>query len=309
VTAAPTRTAVPLSEILSLGWKQLQQSRSLLWLASIGIIAGLFCYGVYALRGGAPIGAEGDLTKPASFNIAVGIYLLTLAMLFPSSRFTPKGARRWVAWTIVLFMYGFVLETVQTFRGIDPRFSRVGSRIDGLLGGIFALVAIGFIVLFIVLARQFFRDRPDARSPIILAIRYGCAATLAAFAAGVWMSVIQGRHTGAAGNVLALHALGFHGLQAVPIVALLLVWSGADSAQTRRWVHAAGITWLAVCAAVAYQTFIGRSVYERAPVMIAGAFLLIVWAAIAALALWGWLRLPATPPGSRDISRMPTVNR
>jgi hypothetical protein len=305
---APARSATSLREIVREGRDRLGQSRSIVLLSTFGIVVGIFCLALNAMRGGAPIGVEGDLTKPASFDIAVGIYLLTLAMLYPSARFTPRGSRHWIGWTIALFLYGFLLETVQTFRGIDPRFSHVGSLLDGILGSVFGLVAIGFIVLFVVLARQFFRDRTDSRSPVTLAIRYGCVATLAAFAAGIWMSVIQGRHTGSAGNILALHALGFHGLQAIPVVALLLGWSGADAVHTRRWVHAAGITWLVVCAAVAYQTFIGHSVYERAPAMIVGVFMLVVWAAIAAFAFWGWLRLPATPRVSRDISKRPTAS-
>jgi hypothetical protein len=47
------------------------------------------------------------------------------------------------------------------------------------------------------LARRFFRrDRRDADSPILLAIRYGTAAAIAAFTAGIWTSVIGGRTTG-----------------------------------------------------------------------------------------------------------------
>ncbi|HUR00315.1 MAG TPA: hypothetical protein VM166_12745 [Gemmatimonadaceae bacterium] len=301
-------TALSLREIIRLAGEQLRKSNALIWLAAVGIIAGLVCLAVDAWRGGVPIGAEGDLSKPASFNIAIGIYLLTLAMLFPSSGLTPRGARRWIGWTIALFSYAIVLETVQTFRGLDPRFSRVGSPVDNILGGVFGLNAIGFIVLFVVLARGFFRHRPDLRAPVVLAIRYGCISTMAAFGAGVWMSAIQGRHTGAAGNVLPLHALGFHGLQAIPVIALLLVWSGAEDGTAQRWVHGAGLAWLAVCAAVFYQTFIGRSVFERSPAVIVSAFLMMVWAAIAAFAFWQWLRLPATPRGSPDISRTPTVN-
>jgi hypothetical protein len=145
------------------------------------------------------------------------------------------------------------------------------------------------IVTFVVMARRFFfRGRPDADSAVLLAIRYGCIATVAGFAAGLWMSAITGSRTGASGNILPLHALGFHGLQAIPVVALLLLWSGADNAEARRWVHYTAAVWLAACAAVAWQTIIGRSVLEVAPATIATGFLLLVWAAIASLAVWRW---------------------
>jgi hypothetical protein len=251
---------------------------------------------------------EGELHKAITFDIAVGIYLLTIAFLVPYAGFSEKGRRRWVGWSIAIFLYSFSVETIQTLRGFDPRFSRVAPVPDQILGGIFGLVAIGMIVTFVILVKGFFRrGRSDGNSPTLLAIRYGCAATMAAFAAGLWMSALQGRQTGAAGNILPLHALGFHGLQAIPIIALLLAWSGASDTETRKWVHFTGIAWLVACAAVAWQTFIGRSVLEISPATLATAFFLIVWAAIALLAFWRWSRV--TPSFRRrvspDISRTP----
>jgi hypothetical protein len=161
-------------------------------------------------------------------------------------------------------------------------------------------------VLFVIMAAKFFRrGRPDADSPIILAIRYGSAAALGAFSAGIWMSVIQGRTTGTAGNILPLHALGFHGLQAVPLIALLLLWSGYDSRETRKWVHATGIVWVAACAAVAWQTVAGRSVSEMSAAPLATGFLLAVWLGIGLFAFWRWAATPATQLESPGISRTP----
>lgn len=299
------RTAVPLSEILRAGWNRLMENRALAVLGAVGIFLGLLCLAVMAARGGVPIPPEGDLEKPASFNIAVGIYVLTVALLLPSARFSERGRKRWVRWNTVLFTYGYTIETVQTFRGLDPRFSRVAGPVDQILGGVFFLTALTIAVLFIIMTVRFFRrDHPDYHSPVLLAIRYGCVASIGAFAAGIWMSVIGGRTTGAAGNILPLHALGFHGLQAVPLIALLLLWSGADQHETRKWVHLTGIAWLIACAAVAWQTVAGRSIFDASPAMLVTAFVLIVWGAIAAFALWSWARVP-TPRGSPGISRTP----
>jgi hypothetical protein len=166
---------------------------------------------------------------------------------------------------------------------------------------VFFLTALVIMVLFIIMAVKFFRrGRPDADSPIILAIRYGSAAALGAFTAGIWMSLIGGRTTGAAGNILPLHALGFHGLQAVPLIALLLLWSGYDSHETRKWVHATGIVWVAACAAVAWQTIAGRSVSETSAAPLVTGFLLAVWAGIGLFAFWRWAAAPATPLESPD---------
>ena len=275
-----------------------------------GIILGLFCLAVLAARHGVPIPPEGDLHKPASFDIAVGIYLLTVTLLLPSAGFSERGKKRWARWNVALFAYGYTIETVQILRGLDPRFSRHGTPLDQTAGGVFFGVALGTLVLFIIMAARFFRrGRSDADSPILLAIRYGCAAALGAFTAGIWMSVIGGRHTGVAGNILPLHALGFHGLQAVPLIALLLLWSGYDSRETRKWVHVTGIAWIAACAAVAWQTIAGRSVSEIAPASLVTAFMLAVWGGVGLFAFWRWLATRATPHESPDTSRTPTESR
>jgi hypothetical protein len=293
--------SLPLAEIIRSGWRRLMETRALTVMGFVGIALGLICLAVMAARGGVPIPPEGDLSKPATFNIAVGIYILTITLLLPSAGFSERGRKRWVWWNVGLFAYAYIIETGQVFRGLDPRFSKHGTPWDQIAGGVFFLTALGVMVLFIIMAVKFFRrGRPDADSPIILAIRYGSAAALGAFTAGIWMSVIQGRTTGAAGNILPLHALGFHGLQAVPLIALLLLWSGYDSGETRKWVHATGIVWVAACAAVAWQTIAGRSVSEVSAATLATGFLLAVWAGVGLFAFWRWASTPATPLESPD---------
>ena len=278
-----------LADIVRAGWNRMMENPIIAGAGFAGIFLGLVVLAIWVARGGAPIPPEGELGKAITFDIAVGIYLLTLALLIPEARFSERSRKRWTMWMIVVFTYSYSLENIQTLRGLDPRFTRAGGAVDQILGGLFGLVAIGMIVTFVVMARRFFiKGRPDADSPVLLAIKYGCIATMAAFAAGLWMSAIAGRHTGEAGNILPLHALGFHGLQAIPVVALLLVWSGTDKNDARTWVHYTAVVWLAACGAVAWQTIIGRSVLEIAPTTVATAFLLVAWSAIAAFALWRW---------------------
>jgi len=282
------------------------ENRALTLMGVIGILLGMLCLIVMAARGGVPIPPEGDLLKPATFDIAVGIYLITLALLLPSAGFSDGGRKRWVASNVGLFAYAFGIENIQIFRGLDPRFSRAAGPIDQILGGVFFLAALGTLVMFVIMTTKFFRrDRADRDSLVLLAIRYGSVAALGAFGAGIWMSLIQGRLTGESGNILPLHALGFHGLQAVPLVALLLVWSAADQRESRQWVHLTGIAWLIACAAVALQTVAGRSIFDVSPAILVTAFVLTVWTAIALYAFWRWARVPI-PPGSPGISRTPT---
>ncbi|HJQ10378.1 MAG TPA: hypothetical protein VJ840_05035 [Gemmatimonadaceae bacterium] len=280
-------------------------ARPLVIMGFVGIVLGIFCYLVHAVRGGAPIPPEGDLTKAASFDLAVGIYAVTLAFLLPEAGFSERGKRRWIWWHVALLIYAFTIETVQIFRGVDPRFSKVAGPLSQILGLIFFLQALTILVLFLIMAVRFFRARrPDADSPLLLAIRYGCVAALGAFAAGIWMSAIQGRRTGGAGNILPLHALGFHGLQAVPLIALLLMWAGVDASDARRWVHITGVAWLIACAAVAQQTIVGRSIFDTSPAMMVAAFVLVVWAAGGLFALVRWMRVPIRSE-SPDTSRTP----
>jgi hypothetical protein len=299
VASAGKLGSLPLAEIIRRGWRRLMETPALTVMGFIGIVLGLFCLAVMVARGGVPIPPEGDLNKPASFDIAVGIYILTIALLVPSAGFSEKGKKRWVRWNVGLFTYAYIIETVQPFRGLDPRFSKHGTPLDQIAGGVFFLTALGVMVLFIIVAVKFFRrGRYDADSPILLAIRYGSVAAIGAFTAGIWMSVVQGRATGTAGNILPLHALGFHGLQAVPLIALLLLWSGYGSRETRKWVHATGIVWLVACAVVALQTAAGRSISEVSAGSLATAFLLAVWGGIGLFAFWRWASTPATQRGS-----------
>jgi hypothetical protein len=305
-TPAFKRNPVPVGEILRRTKSRLTENRPLALMGLLGIVLGLICLAVLAARGGAPIPPEGDLTKSASFDIAVGIYLLTVTLLVSEAGFSDRGRRRWLWWNIGLVTYAYSIETIQIFRGIDPRFSKVGTPIDQIAGLVFFIQALTLMVLFIIMAVRFFRrDRTDSNSPLVLAIRYGCVTAIGAFAAGIWMSVIGGRISGEAGNILPLHALGFHGLQAVPLVALLLNWAGAEMDEAKRWVHVTGIAWVIACAAVAWQTIAGRSIFDASPAIMVSAFVLFVWGAGALFAFWRWVRVPIQP-GSPDISRMPT---
>jgi len=210
--------------ILKLAGSRLMMVRSLTIAAVFGIVVGFMCLAIIWLRGSAFVPPEGDLVKAATFDIAVGIYAMTLVFFVPGARFSPRGQKIWVNTTVAIMYFSFSLETIQILRGLDPRFSTAGSVIVQILGGMFFLTATSLVVLFVILTWKYFRRREDAGSPLLLATRYGFAGVYAGFAAGFWLSANQGSEVGAAGNILPLHALGFHGMQAIPAVALLLMW-------------------------------------------------------------------------------------
>jgi Domain of unknown function (DUF4281) len=269
----------------------LRRERVLTATALLGIALGIGCGVAIGVRGGELVGAEGHLRKAMTFDIAVGIYLLSLVMLLPLARFSRGGLMTWRVSLVLLSLYAFGMENVQVARGIDPRFTKVGSTLDQVLGGFFFLAAVGMIVTFVILAWKVLARRMDgADGPLLLALRYAGLATAGAFAAGFWMSAAQGSRVGTEGSILPLHALGFHGLQALPLVAILLAWAGVPADRARPWIHAAGVPWLAACAAVAWQTAQGRAALEPSPANLAAAAALLAWAVVAALAFRAWLR-------------------
>jgi hypothetical protein len=262
----------------------------------LGLLLGAACAVAIGVRGTELVGAEGHLRKAMSFDVAVGIYLLTLVLLVPLARFSRGGLWAWRISLALLSLYAFGMENVQIARGIDPRFTRVGSVLDQILGGMFFLAAVGMIVSFVILAWKVLARRTDgADGPLLLSLRYAAGATMGAFAAGFWMSAVSGSRAGEA-SILPLHAVGFHGLQALPLVAILLTWAAVPADRARPWIHAAGVAWLGACAAIAWRTVQGRPLTELTPASAITAASLLAWAAVAALAARIWLR-GGTPAG------------
>ena len=147
------------------------------------------------------------------------------------------------------------------------------------------------MVCFLVLmVRFFFRETAGEGGALVLALRYAASASLLAFAVGIGMSALGGPRVGETGNLLPLHAAGFHGLQAIPLVALLLKWASAPEGEVRRAVHLAGLLWLAACFAIAWQTFQGRSVLGPSAATGIAAAVLLLWAVIAWKALLSFRR-------------------
>lgn len=260
----------------------------LVWLGALGLLLAVGCTLVAAVRG-LIVPTEGDLSKAITFNLAIGLYWLTLAVFYPLARFGAIGGRIWIAFAYGGTLYAYGIETIQTLRGIDPRFTRVGGPVDQIAGSVFGAIAMLLIAVFTVLAVKLVRRGTGGpEGLILLAFRYAIVATMIAFAAGIWMSFNQGRYTGAAGNILPLHAFGFHSLQAIPLVAWLFSRSAVADQEARAWVHRAGIAWNAACVANAWQTAAGASVTELSPAILAASIAVLAWCVCAIRAASAW---------------------
>ena len=227
---------------------------------------------------------EGKLLDAATFTFGVGVYTLTVALLLPIAGYSAPARRHWRRAYYVFAVYGLLLETVQAFRGLDPRFTEEGETIDSITGAVFGATAGITLVLFVLLGMQFFRrgvldDRPVLR----LGVRYGVIAVAISFGVGVVMSVTGGREIGEEGNLLVAHGLGVHGLQTLPLIALIV--SASALTRRRRWVHVAGVAWLAACVAALLQAALGQPPLEISALSAAIIAGLVAWAATAAYAV------------------------
>src|SRR5205823_2091154 len=140
----------------------------------------------------------------------------------------------------------YITVTAQTLRGHNPRFSDHPDALDWVFAQVFSLTAIAVIATFVITVVWIWRRRDNWRDgPIRLSVVYaGFATVFGGFGVGVAMFFHRSRYIGGGGNLLPLHALAFHSLQAVPVVAVILHRAGLRGQASHRLVHVAGISWL-----------------------------------------------------------------
>lgn len=257
-------------------------------LVAVGV-AGLVLAGVCAVvaivNGGWLILPEGRLLEAFKFDVALAIYFLTLTLILPLAGMPAGGRRRWLRWAVGLAIFAFLMENVQAWRGLDPRFSKIAGPVDQALGGLFFLSALGIATTFVILLARFFRrDALPDHPALVIALRYAAATALLAFGVGIVMSVVQGRVLNGSGNLMPIHAAGFHGLQAVPLVALWLGWSPVSRETGARWTHMAGAGWVIFCAGLVFQAGAGLPPLAMTGPLALSASGVLCWAAALAYA-------------------------
>lgn len=227
-----------------------------------GLVIALLCLIAVAVRGSF-IPPEGKMLDAVTFTFGVAVFTLTVALLLPMAGYSAKAERRWRRSYYVFAVYGLALEPIQAFRGLDPRFSDAGGQADVVAGILFGLTAVLMTIVSSLLGLRFFRaDVLPHRRVLRLAIRYGSAAVMVSFGIGIIMSIASGRAIGEAGNLMLAHALGVHGIQVLPVMALLLVRFKKDG-NAEAWSHVLGIGWLTACLAALGQALLGRPPFER----------------------------------------------
>lgn len=257
--------------------KLFQGEKSLVITALMGFIlaAGI---AVYIFFQGPIIGPEGNVKDAFSFNAAIGMFLLSIAAILPLTRFK-AGTRKVVrCFFIFVTLYSYAIETIQNFRGLNPRFSQEGSLIDTIGGMFFGVVSFVLVALTILLTIHFLRMRaPFNRPLIIIGVRYAFLSILAANFSGIWMILLQDRFTGDAGNLIVLHGIGFHALQTLIVPAWFLEKIHLNERYKRLLIHSSGIAWMLMLGLIGIQTALGRTVFEQTTLPILAGLLLLAW--------------------------------
>lgn len=242
----------------------------------LGFVLAFFCATI-AWVNGEVVAPEGNMLKAFSFNAALGLFLLSTAAIVPFSGMGSKN-RIFFRWSYIsLAMYSYFAETVQNYRGVNPRFVAGGTNYDVAVGSIFTFVAFLLILFYLYLAVPFFRAKAYRLRPaLVLGIRYAICAIMLSFAAGIWISVNEGRSVGLGGNIIWLHGLGFHALQAVPFVAWLTERRALRSSVNHRLIHLTGIFYVLGLLVIGWQTLLGHSIFAWTvlPLLAAFCFLL-----------------------------------
>lgn len=273
------------NELMTSAGSIFKREKALVMLGLLGfVIAG--CAAVFMFFHGAVVLPEGDIQNVFSFAAALGIFLLSIAAILPFAGFTVR-MRKVVRWlNISAASYSYVIETLQNFRGFNPRFTKFGGPLDTLAGALFGVLSLCFVISGILLAVQFLKMKAPLSRPVLInGIRYALVSVFIANLAGLIMMSLQGRFTGAGGNYIVLHGIGFHSLQTLLLPAWLLERSKLRPGRQRLLLHTGSIAWLIAILFIAVQTSLGRSMFEVSLFPMLAVLCLLIWLLTAILAL------------------------
>lgn len=265
------------NELLTSAVSIFKREKALVILGLLGfVIAGYAA--VFMFFQGAVVLPEGNIKNVFSFAAALGIFLFSIAAILPFAGFTARKRKVVRRLNIAAASYSYVIETLQNFRGFNPRFSKAGSLVDTLGGALFGVLSLSFVISGILLAVQFLKMKAPLSRPVLIhGIRYALLSVFIANLAGLIMMSLQGRFTGAGGNYIVLHGIGFHSLQTLLLPAWLLEHSKLRPGKQRLLLHTGSIAWLLGILFIAVQTSLGRSMFEVSLFPILALLCLLVW--------------------------------
>lgn len=257
--------------------KLFQGERSLVITGLIGFLFATIC-ALYIYTNQPIVLPEGNIKDAFAFNAAIGIFILSIAAILPLAKFTNLNRKIVRCFFVIASLYGYLIETIQHFRGINPRFSQVGGTIDFIAGILFGVVSLALVVFILILAIQFLRTQSSQNRPLlIIGIRYAFLSAIAGNIAGLWMIILQDRFTGVAGNIIVLHGISFHALQTLLLLAWVLEKLQIHQHIKRKMLHLGCSSWSLSILCIAIQISLGKSNFEFSFFPLLTVALLLLW--------------------------------
>ncbi len=266
-------------------------------LAVATTLSGLFHIGVWEVAGQPSLVGPVTWRKPIAFGLSIGVLaasLVWVVSLLPDT----AALRRQAVWVAVLLVAELLLIDVQQWRGVGSHFN-VTTPLDALV-----FQAMGLLILAVaaILAwwtwRLWMAPHTDAAPEHLAAARAGmlllAAGNVIGIALAVWGTTMLERtgHVpqamGAAGNLKLTHAVALHGLQVLPIVAVLTS-TVTDARRRLRLVRLAATGYTALLGVALWQAIGGRAPADLAlpvAVVIACAVTAVCGPAIVGLSTW-----------------------
>ncbi len=198
------------------------------------------------------------MMKPLKFAVSIAILLVTIALIL---RVLTLGdlSRRLLSWTLASMMAVEMAAILgQALRGQASHFN-TRTAFDTAVWNVMLvaiLVALAVLVAITVIATA----RPIRVEPVLaFAIRAGLWLLLLVAVSGFAMGGRGSHAVGAAGDLRVPHFFAMHGLQVLPLVALISRW--LPLGERGRWgmVALTALVWCAICLGTLAQAFAGRA--------------------------------------------------
>lgn len=241
-------------------WSQAAGYQKFLYIVGFLLLASaVFHTGVLLVTGGS---LQGDVSwrKPILFGEAFGLTAVSIAWVMS---FLPHW--RAVGWLLLvplgLANLGEVfLVALQQWRGVPSHFNNSTPFDTAVFLAMGFLIVLAGIVIGVVALLSLFALRAPAS--LAWGIRSGLLLLVASQVFGGFMIRHGGNTLGAAGALKIPHALALHGLQALPVLAWLLLFAQWEKARRTRLVLLGAVGYALLVAVSAFQAFSGLALFD-----------------------------------------------
>lgn len=198
------------------------------------------------------------MLKSLKFGVSITLLLVSVALVLRALDAPPRW-RVGIAWTLASAMFvELVIIVGQALRGRASHWN-VSTPLDAALWHVMAgaiVVAVGALAVLAVMASthalQF--------DPLIAAaVRIGLWVVLLVAVSGFAMGGRGANSVAPAGDLRVPHFFALHGLQALPLVAMVLLKIPAGDRTRWTLLIAAAAIWIAISIGTLAQAFAGRS--------------------------------------------------